>query len=257
MNGGEILVCAEGAVGRVQLNRPTVLNALNSQLMAELVRAMEAFQADPEIRCILLHGDEKAFAAGADLKEFADTTAIGIYLKDFTDLWDAVYRIRKPVVAAVSGWALGGGCELAMICDIIVASETARFGLPEINVAAIPGAGGTQRLTMAVGKSLAMEMILAGRRLTAQEALAAGLVSRVAPVEMYLEEAMKVAQQIAAKSPVALQMAKEAVLQSFEPALSNGTRLERHLMHLSFASEDRKEGQRAFFEKRPPLFKGR
>jgi enoyl-CoA hydratase len=257
MNYEQILVCTEGAVGRVQLNRPQALNALNSKLMAEVVHAMQAFEADPAVRCILLHGDEKAFAAGADIKEMADQGAIDMYARDFISLWDAVYRIKKPIVAAVSGYALGGGCELAMICDIIVASETARFGQPEISIGVIPGAGGTQRLTRAVGKATAMDMLLTGRMLTAQEAKTAGLVSRVVPPEAYLTEAQKVAKEIATRSPVALQLGKEAVLQAYETTLAGGVHLERRLFFMAFASEDQKEGMKAFTEKRKPEFKGR
>jgi len=253
----QILVFTEGAVGRVQLNRPQALNALNSKLMTELVDALQTFEADPEIRCILLHGDEKAFAAGADIKEMADQGAIDMYARDFISLWDAVYRIHKPIVAAVSGYALGGGCELAMICDMIIASETARFGQPEINIGVLPGAGGTQRLTRAVGKATAMDMVLTGRMMGAAEAKAAGLVSRVVPPEAYLTEAQKVAADIAAKSPVALQLAKEAVLNAFETTLAGGVHLERRLFYMAFASEDQKEGMKAFMEKRKPDFKGR
>lgn len=257
MSYEQILVFGEEGVGRVQLNRPKALNALNAQLMHELVDALRGFEADPEVRCILLHGNEAAFAAGADIKEMSDQGAIDMYTRVYTSLWEEVYRTRKPLVAAVSGFALGGGCELAMICDIILASETARFGQPEINIGVLPGAGGTQRLTRAVGKSLAMEMILTGRMITAQEAKAAGLVSRVVPVEAYLSEAQKLAREIATKSPVALRMAKEAVLQSFEGTLSGGVQYERNLFSMAFASEDQKEGMRAFIEKRRPDFKGK
>lgn len=257
MSYEQILVVAEGSVGRIQLNRPKALNALNSQLMAELVDALQQFERDPAIRCLLLHGDERAFAAGADIKEMADQGAIDMYQRDFISLWDAVYRIRKPIIAAVSGFALGGGCELAMACDIIIASETARFGQPEINLGVLPGAGGTQRLTRAVGKSLAMEMVLTGRMLSAEEARAAGLVSRVVPPEFYLEEARKVAQEIAAKSPVAAQLAKEAVLGAFETSLAGGIQLERRLFYMAFASQDQKEGMQAFVEKRQPQFQGK
>lgn len=257
MSYEQILVFSEGAVGRVQLNRPQALNALNSRLMTELVDALETFQANPEIRCILIHGNEKAFAAGADIKEMADQGAIDMYAKDFISLWDAVYRIKKPIVAAVSGYCLGGGCELAMICDTIVASETARFGQPEISIGVLPGAGGTQRLTRAVGKAVAMDMVLTGRMLTAQEAKTAGLVARVVPPEAYLEEAQKMATDIAAKSPVALQLAKEAVLHAFENTLAGGIHLERRLFYMAFASEDQKEGMKAFMEKRKPDFQGR
>ncbi|HLN63051.1 MAG TPA: enoyl-CoA hydratase-related protein [Symbiobacteriaceae bacterium] len=257
MSYEQILVFTEGAVGRIQLNRPQALNALNSKLMAEVVDALAGFEANPAVRCILLHGDEKAFAAGADIKEMVDQGAIDMYARDFISLWDAVYRTKKPLVAAVSGYALGGGCELAMICDIIVASETARFGQPEINIGVLPGAGGTQRLTRAVGKAVAMDMVLSGRMLNAQEAKAAGLVSRVVPPEAYLTEAQKLAAEIATKSPVALQLAKEAVLQAFETTLAGGVHLERRLFYMAFASEDQKEGMKAFSEKRKPDFKGR
>lgn len=252
-----ILVSTEGAVGRVQLNRPQALNALNSGLMSEVVQAFRAFDADPAIRCILLHGSERAFAAGADIKEMATQGAVEMYTRSFVDTWDQIYRIRKPIVAAVSGYCLGGGLELAMVCDVIVASETARFGQPEINLGIIPGAGGTQRLTRAVGKSLAMEMILTGRMLTAEEAKAAGLVSRVVPVEAYLDEARKLANEIASKSPVALMLAKEAVQKAHETSLSEGVHLERRLFAMAFASEDQKEGMQAFIEKRRPEWKGR
>ncbi|HLN62665.1 MAG TPA: enoyl-CoA hydratase-related protein [Symbiobacteriaceae bacterium] len=257
MSYEQILVFTEGAVGRVQINRPQALNALNSKLMTELVDALETFQADPAIRCILLHGDERAFAAGADIKEMQDQGAIDMYQKDFISLWDAVYRIKKPIVAAVSGYCLGGGAELAMICDMIIASETARFGQPEINIGVIPGAGGTQRLTRAVGKATAMDMVLTGRMLSAQEAKTAGLVARVVPPEAYLTEAQKVAAEIAAKSPVALQFAKEAILHSFESSLAEGIHLERRLFYMAFASQDQKEGMKAFAEKRKPDFTGR
>lgn len=257
MSYEQIRVCTEDAVGQIQLYRPKALNALNSTLMAELVDALERFQADPAIRCILLHGDEKAFAAGADIKEMADQGAIDMYMRDFISLWDAVYRIHKPIVAAVSGYALGGGCELAMICDIIVASETARFGQPEINLGVIPGAGGTQRLTRAVGKAVAMDMVLTSRMITAQEAQAAGLVSRVVPPEAYLSEAQKVAREVAGKSPVAVRFAKEAIQQAFETSLASGVIAERRLFQMAFASEDQKEGMKAFVERRRPEFKGR
>ncbi|MFZ5815661.1 MAG: enoyl-CoA hydratase-related protein [Bacillota bacterium] len=257
MSYEQILVFREGAVGRVQLNRPQVLNALNSTLMAELVDAFRTFEADPEIRCLLLHGNERAFGAGADIKEMVDQGAIEMYTRDYITLWDQVYQTKKPIVAAVSGFCLGGAAELAMICDIIVASETARFGQPEINIGVIPGAGGTQRLTRAVGKSLAMEMVLTGRMITAEEAKAAGLVSRVVPVEFYLSEAQKVANEIASKSPVAVRLGKEAILNAYETSLTGGVQLERRLFAMAFASEDQKEGMRAFTEKRRPEWKGR
>lgn len=257
MSYESILVFKEAPIGRIQLNRPKALNALNIQLMTELVAAVQEFEADSEIRCILLHGNESAFAAGADIKEMSDQTAVDMYTGAYIGLWDEVYRCRKPLVAGVSGFALGGGCELAMLCDIIVASETARFGQPEINLGVLPGAGGTQRLTRAVGKSLAMEMVLTSRMITAAEARAAGLVSRVVPVEVYLTEAVKLCQEVAAKSPVAVMLAKEAILQAFEAPLATGVQFERRLFAMAFASEDQKEGMRAFVEKRRPEFKGR
>lgn len=244
-------------VGRIQINRPQALNALNQKVMTEMFEVLSSFDRDPEVRCILIHGNEQAFAAGADIKEMADEGAVSMYLSPYISLWDVIYRTRKPIVAAVSGFALGGGCELAMVCDIILASESARFGQPEINIGALPGAGGTQRLTRAVGKSLAMEMVLTGRMLSAQEAKAAGLVSRVVPVEAYLKEATKLAEEIAAKSPVAARLAKQAVLASFEGPLAQGVETERLLFNLSFASEDQKEGMKAFVEKRKPEWKGR
>jgi len=252
-----ILVFREGAVGRVQLNRPQALNALNASLMTELVEAFREFERDPDIRCLLLHGSERAFGAGADIREMADMDAIDMYTRDHISLWDEVARIKKPIVAAVSGYCLGGALELAMICDIIIASETAKFGQPEINIGVLPGAGGTQRLTRAVGKSLAMEMVLTGRMLSADEARAAGLVSRVVPVESYLSEAQRLAAEIASKSPVALRLAKEAVLHSFESSLAGGLAYERRLFALAFASEDQKEGMQAFAAKRQPEWKGR
>lgn len=257
MSYENILTFREGPVAQVQLNRPKAMNALSSHLMLEVVDALRGFDQDPEVRCVVLHGNEAAFAAGADIKEMNDRGAIDMYLGKYIGLWDEVYRTRKPLIAAVSGVALGGGCELAMCCDIIVASETARFGQPEINIGVIPGAGGTQRLTRAVGKSLAMEMVLTGRMITAQEAKAAGLVSRVVPVEAYLSEALKLAKEIAQKSPVAAAIAKEAVLQSFEGPLATGVNFERRMFAMTFASEDQKEGMTAFVEKRRPEFKGR
>lgn len=257
MSYEQILVFTEEAVGRIQLNRSRALNALGSTIMGELVDALAGFEKDPAINCVVIHGDPRAFSVGADIKEMAGQGAIDMYAQDFISLWDAVYRFKKPLIAAVEGVALGGGCELAMICDIIVASETAQFGQPEILLGVIPGAGGTQRLTRAVGKSLAMEMVLSDRRLSAQEALAAGLVSRVVPPEACVAEAQKLARQIAAKSPLALQFAKEAVLHSYEGSLSNGIHLERRLFYMLFASEDQKAGMAAFVEKRQPEWKGR
>lgn len=247
----------ERGVLRITLHRPEALNALNTALLGELAETLTGALDDTEVRAVVITGSQRAFAAGADIKEMAELGAIDMYTRDYIELWDEVARIKKPIVAAVSGYCLGGGLELAMICDIIVASETAKFGQPEINIGVLPGAGGTQRLTRAVGKSLAMEMVLTGRMLTAQEALAAGLVSRVVPVEVYLSEAQKLAGEIASKSPVALRLAKEAVLQAFEGSLSSGLAYERRLFAMAFASEDQKEGMRAFTEKRKPEWKGR
>ncbi|MBI4279765.1 MAG: enoyl-CoA hydratase/isomerase family protein [Armatimonadetes bacterium] len=252
-----ILTGAEDGVGVVQLHRPDVLNALSRALMDELVEAMEAFDRDEGVRCILLTGNQRAFAAGADVREFADATVVDMYLAYRFQQWERIRKITTPLVAAVSGYALGGGCELAMLCDIIIASETARFGQPEINLGIMPGAGGTQRLTRAVGKCVAMEMVLTGRLITAREAAAAGLVNRVVPVELYLDEAKSVAREIASKAPVAVRLAKEAVLRAFDTTLEGGLDYERKCFYLLFATEDRREGVRAFLDKRSPKFTGR
>ncbi len=252
-----ILVRQDGRVGVVQLNRPKALNALNSALMDELIAALQTFDRDDSVGCLVVTGDEKSFAAGADIKQMASATVVEMMASAFIGYWDALARIRKPIVAAVSGWCLGGGCELALACDTIVAAESAVFGQPEINLGIIPGAGGTQRLTRAVGKAVAMDMVLTGRRLTAAEALQFGLVSRVAPVEQYLQVALQVAGEIAAKSPVAVQVAKEAVNRAYESTLAEGVLFERRLFNLLFATEDQKEGMAAFVEKRAPLWKGR
>lgn len=252
-----VLTSVEGEIGIVTLNRPKVLNALNHELMGELVKALEDFDRDEKIRVIILTGSEKAFAAGADIKEMSDETTISIMNKDQFATWDRMRLIKKPIIAAVSGYALGGGCELVMTCDLIVASETAQFGQPEINIGVIPGAGGTQRLTRVVGKHKAMEMILTGRPITAQEAYAFGLVNKVAPVELYLDEAKALAREIAKKSPVAVRLAKEAVLKSFDGPLEEGLQFERKNFYMLFSSEDQKEGMRAFLEKRQATFTGR
>lgn len=252
-----ILLRREGRVGIVQLNRPQARNALNTALMAELIDALAAFDADAEIGCIVITGSDKAFAAGADIKQMAGATVVEMIDSPFIGYWDDLARVAKPVLAAVSGWCLGGGCELAMACDLIVASESAVFGQPEINLGIIPGAGGTQRLTRAVGKSLAMDMVLTGRRLTAQEALQAGLVARVLPDEGFLEAAAAVAAEIASKSPIALRVAKEAVNGAYELTLAEGVHLERRLFNLLFATEDQKEGMAAFVEKRAAVWKGK
>jgi enoyl-CoA hydratase len=239
------------------LNRPQQLNALSDALMDELVGALRPLDADPEVRCIVLGGSERAFAAGADIDELASTSAIELYSARRVERWDAIRSLRTPLVAAVSGFALGGGCELALSCDLIVASETAVFGQPETGLGIIPGAGGTQRLTRAVGKALAMDMILSGRRLSAREALAAGLVSRVVAREAWLAEAKRLAAAIAAKGPVANRLAKEAVDAAFEGPLSLGLDYERRALALSLASDDAREGLTAFTEKRRPEFGGR
>lgn len=252
-----ILTSTEGRVGIVQLNRPKVLNALNRELMGELLVALESFDGDPDIGCVIIAGNDRAFAAGADITEMAKATPVSMLDNPFIDYWDRLRRISKPVVAAVSGYALGGGCELAMACDMIVASETARFGQPEINIGVIPGAGGTQRITRAVGKALAMEIVLNGRFLTADEALQHGLINRVFPVEVLMDEAVKFAAEIAARAPVALRMGKEAVNAAFEMSLQSGLAHERRLFYMLFATEDQKEGMDAFVNKRPPEWKGK
>ena len=252
-----VTVELESAVGVVLLNRPQQLNALSDELMGELVAELERLDADNEVRCIVLGGDERAFAAGADVGELAAGTPISLYENRRLDRWDAIRALRTPLVAAVSGFCLGGGCELAMACDLIVASETAKFGQPEINLGVLPGAGGTQRLTRAVGKALAMDVILTGRFLTADEAMRAGLVARVVAREAWLDEAKRVAREIATKSPIALRLAKEAVDKAFEAPLAVGLEFERRAFYLARASEDAEEGLNAFLEKRKPDFNGR
>lgn len=252
-----IRVAREQRVAVVTLDRPKQLNALSAQLMNELVGALEELDADPEIRCIVLAGSERAFAAGADVEEMAEATAMEMLAQRRIGQWDAIRTLRTPLVAAVSGWCLGGGCELAMACDLIVASETARFGQPETGLGIIPGAGGTQRLTRAVGKSKAMDVILTGRVLDAREAERAGLVARVVAREAWLEEAKAVARAIAEKPPVAQQLAKASVNRAFDTSLEVGLDFERRSLYLAFASEDAREGLRAFVEKREPNFEGR
>lgn len=241
----------------IRLNRPKELNALNLELMDELVDAFGAFDADPETRCIVITGNNRAFAAGADIKQMAGNTAIDMHNIDQFSKWDAIRKTKTPIVAAVSGFALGGGCELTMLCDMIVASETAKFGQPEIKIGVMPGAGGTQRLTRAVGKALAMEMVLTGRFISAQEALNAGLINKVTPPELYLDEALDLAQSVASMPPIAAQMAKEAVLKAFNTTLDDGLVFERKNFYLLFATEDQKEGMAAFAEKRRPEWKGK
>ncbi len=252
-----IITSTDGRVGIVQFNRPKALNALNRELMAELMAALDVFDADDDIGCMVITGNEKAFAAGADIKEMANAAPVDMLDNPFIDYWDRLRRIGKPVVAAVSGFALGGGCELAMACDMIIASETARFGQPEINLGIIPGAGGTQRMTLAVGKALAMEMVLNGRFLTAAEALQHGLINRVVPTELYLAEAIKFAAEIAARAPVALRLGKEAVNAVYEMPLQAGLAHERRLFYMLFSTEDQKEGMDAFINKRKPEWQGK
>jgi enoyl-CoA hydratase len=252
-----VVVERDGGVGVVLMNRPDALNALSSELMDAVVGALEELDADESIRCIVLGGNERAFAAGADVGELAAATPIELYQNRRIDRWDAIRALRTPLVAAVSGYCLGGGCELAMACDLIVASETAQFGQPEINLGILPGAGGTQRFPRAVGKALAMDVILTGRFLSADEALRAGLVARVVAREAWLDEAKRVAREIAAKSPVSVRLAKEAVDAAFEAPLAAGIEFERRAFYLARASEDATEGLSAFVEKRKPDFKGR
>lgn len=252
-----ILFEVQEQVAIVTLNRPAVLNALNHELMRELVSALEEADLNEKIRAIILTGGEKAFAAGADIKEMSDETSISILLKDRFATWDKVRRIKKPIIAAVCGYALGGGCELVMTCDIVIAAETAQFAQPEINIGVIPGAGGTQRLTRLVGKHKAMELILTGNRITAQEAKTLGMVNKVVPVELCLDEAKAIAREIAQKSPLAVRLAKEAILKSFELPLQEALECERKNFYALFSSDDQKEGMKAFLEKRPAAFSGR
>ena len=257
MSYQNILADTQGRVGIIRLNRPQALNALNRALIAELIQAIDAFDADAAIGCMLITGNEKAFAAGADIKEMADKTFIETYLGNFAATWDCAAHARKPIVAAVAGFALGGGCELAMHCDIVIAADTAKFGQPEIKLGVIPGIGGTQRLTRAVGKAKAMDMILTGRMMDAAEAEKSGLVARVVPAASLLEEAMKVAETIATMSLPAAVAAKEAVNRAFEVPLAEGVLFERRVFHALFATEDQKEGMKAFVEKRKPTWKNK
>jgi enoyl-CoA hydratase len=258
MSFENIVVETRGRVGLITLNRPKAMNALCGALIRELGQALDSFDADDEIGAIVLTGSEKAFAAGADIKEMASKSYMEAYLADFiTNGWERITTSRKPVIAAVAGYALGGGCEVAMMCDFILAGDNAKFGQPEITIGTIPGAGGTQRLTRAVGKSKAMEMVLTGRMMDAAEAERAGLVSRVVPVADLVEEAVKVAERIASMSRPLVYMAKEAVNTAFETTLAQGIHLERRLFQSTFATEDQKEGMAAFGEKRSPAFKNR
>lgn len=244
-------------VALIRITRPKELNALNPTVMRELKEVLQQLDQDEEVRVMVLTGDERAFAAGADIKEMADKSSIDMFIINQFETWDQIKKVRKPLIAAVSGFALGGGCELAMTCDMIVASETAQFGQPEIKIGVIPGAGGTQRLTKALGKAKAMELILTGKFIGAEEALAYGLINKVVPVEIYLQEAVRLAEEIAVMSPVATRLAKEAVNRSFESSLEDGLQFERKNFYLTFSSQDQKEGMQAFVEKRKATFKGR
>jgi enoyl-CoA hydratase len=257
MSDSLVLVERDEPIATVLLNRPKQLNALSDELMDELTARLEELDADPSVRCIVLGGSDRAFAAGADIAELARTSAIDLYYARRVERWDVIRNLWTPLVAAVSGYCLGGGCELALVCDLIVAAENARFGQPETGLGIIPGAGGTQRLTRAAGKAVAMDVVLSGRLLTAREALAFGLVARVVAREAWLAEAQRVARDIASKGPVATRLAKEAVDRAYEGPLQLGIEYERRLLALAFASEDAKEGLNAFLEKRPPHFEGR
>jgi enoyl-CoA hydratase len=252
-----VTVSREGPVATVQLNRPSVLNALNGDLMNELTDALGELDRDVTVRCLIVTGNDRAFAAGADIREMSGATTVEMMERNWIAYWDRLKGVSKPIIAAVSGYALGGGCELAMACDLIVASETAQFGQPEINIGVMPGAGGTQRLTRALGKSKAMEMVLTGRNISAREAEARGLVTRVVPVEMYLEEAKNLAREISSKAPIAVRMAKDAINKAAEISLAEGLEYERKLFYMLFATEDQDEGMLAFVEKRKPVWKGK
>lgn len=257
MTYNTILVEARGRVGLVTLNRPAAMNALNRHLLEELVQALSELDTRDDIGAMVLTGSDKAFAAGADIKEMAGASLTDMLKDSFVELFDGLRRLTKPVVAAVSGYALGGGCELAMACDLVVAAENARFGQPEVTIGVIPGAGGTQRLTHAVGKAIAMEMVLNDRKLTAAEALQYGLVNRVVPVGTCLEEAVKLAGALAERAPLAVRLGKEAINKAFELSLTEGLQAERRAFYMLFASQDQKEGMQAFVEKRKPVWKGK
>ena len=252
-----ILTETRGRVGLITLNRPQAMNALNRTLLSELVSALTAFDTDEAVGAMVITGSQRAFAAGADIKEMAEASAVEMLTSSFVELFDGIRNVRKPVIAAVSGYALGGGCELAMSCDMIVASETAKFGQPEVTIGVIPGAGGTQRLTRAVGKALAMEMVLNNRMLTAAEAAQFGLVNRVVPVERFLEEALALAGEVAGRAPLAVRLGKETVNKAFELSLTEGLEAERRAFYMLFATEDQKEGMKAFIEKARPNWKGK
>ena len=249
-----ILVETKGRVGIIRLNRPEALNALNAKLVAELCAAVDSFEADGAIGCLIITGSDKAFAAGADIKEMADKSFLDAFMGDFVGNWDRVARSRKPVIAAVAGFALGGGCELALQCDLIIAADNAKFGQPEIKLGVIPGIGGTQRLTRAVGKAKAMDLCLTGRMMDAIEAERSNLVARVVPLAELMNEATKVAETIASMSLPSVMLAKEAINRAFETSLAEGVRFERRVFHTLFATRDQKEGMAAFIDKRPPQF---
>jgi enoyl-CoA hydratase len=257
MHTEHIIVETRGRVGFIRLNRPAALNALNSALMSELAAAVDAFEVDDNIGCMIITGSERAFAAGADIKEMADKTFTDVYFADFIAGWHRVAAARKPVIAAVAGFALGGGCELAQQCDLIIAADNAKFGQPEIKLGIIPGIGGTQRLTRAIGKAKAMDLILTGRMMDAAEAERSGLVARVVPLSSLLDEAFKVAETIASMSLPSVLAAKEAIGRAFETPMAEGIRFERRIFHSLFATADRKEGMDAFIEKRPARFENR
>ncbi len=254
MSTGTVIVETRGRVGLIRLNRPQALNALNSALMRELAQAVDTFEADGNIGCMVITGSDKAFAAGADIKEMADKTFNEAFLGDFAASWHRVAAARKPVIAAVAGFALGGGCELALQCDLVIAADNAKFGQPEIKLGIIPGIGGTQRLTHAVGKAKAMDLILTGRMMDAQEAERSGIVARIEPAAALIEEVLKVAETIASMSLPSVLAAKEAVNRAFETSLAEGIRFERRVFHSLFATADQKEGMAAFIAKRPPKF---
>lgn len=251
-----VVATRDGAVAIIRLNRPHVRNALNQALFGQIVATVEAFAADPEVRAMVITGDDRAFAAGADIAEMADASVVEMHRRPNLARWEVLRRVKVPLIAAVNGFALGGGCELAMVCDMIVASESAKFGQPEINLGIIPGGGGTQRLVHAVGKARAMEMILTGRIVASREMLAAGLLTSVVPDEQVLVAAVRLAHEIAAKPPLAVELAKESVLKAYDVPLATGLEFERRSFNVLFATDDRREGMRAFLEKRKPKFTG-
>jgi enoyl-CoA hydratase len=252
-----IVIEIQNKTGLIRLNRPEAMNALNASLLSELMHALAHFDQAPEVGAIVVTGSDKAFAAGADIREMAEASSVEFFLNDSISIFDRIRSIKKPIIAAVSGWCLGGGNELAMSCDMVIASESARFGQPEVTIGVIPGAGGTQRLTRLVGKPIAMEMILNNRTLNAQEALQFGLINRVSPLDRYLEDALKLANEIASRAPLAVRLAKEAVNHAYETSLTDGLADERRAFYFLFSSQDQKEGMSAFIQKRPAIWKGK